>query len=92
LGSARAKAVLRMLMKLSPDRTFDSYSCLNLDVSDSYNVEEEVFTVAFSKNNPEVIKINPIPKLIAKKKEVDQVCSFQKLPFEILAQLNFKVP
>jgi hypothetical protein len=46
---------------------------LNLDVSDSYNVEEEVFTVAFSKNNPDVIKINPIPRLVAKKKEEEPV-------------------
>ena len=69
------------MIKLMADLTFYFYLCLNLDVSDSYNVEEEVFTVAFSKNNPEVIKINPIPKLIAKKKEVDQVCSFQKTPF-----------
>jgi hypothetical protein len=40
-----------------------------LDESDSYNVEEEVFTVAFSKKNPEALKINPIPKLVTRKTE-----------------------
>ncbi len=40
-----------------------------LDESDSYNVEEEVFAVAFSKKNPEALKINPIPKLVTRKTE-----------------------
>jgi hypothetical protein len=37
--------------------------------SDSYNVEEEVFTVAFSKRHPEVIKITPVQKPANKKRE-----------------------
>ena len=38
--------------------------------ADSYNVEEEVFTIAFSKKNPGRIQIKSVPKLVTKKKEV----------------------
>ena len=61
----------------------NSFLYLLKDNADSYNVDTEVFTVAFSKKHPESIKINPIPKFVTKKKE-EVVC----IPFRFFILPN----